>query len=261
MVRKSSKSSTKGKKSSTTININLDGVSGTSRVPDGDYKVKVKEASIETNESKGTQYVQFTLTIIDGKHEGKNLRHMNSLQPHALFALRNTLEALNYPIPDGAFDLDLKSLVGLEMGVAVENEEYNGRDQSRVVDVFSAEELEEDEDAEDVDDEEVGEEYEEDDDSDDSDDSDEDDEDDEDEDDEDEEDEDDEDEDEEDDEEGEYEPYTEEELNDMTNEELIELAKDYEIEVPYKGRGAKKRLNKPAVIEAILEAQDEEDED
>jgi len=252
MVRRSS-GSKKGK-SDKGLTLNFDGIETTSRVPDGDYAVKVKSVVLEDQKEKGTQYLKFSLAITEGKHAGKTLRHTNSLQPQALFALRNTLEALGFPIPSGAFELDLEAMVGLEMAVAVENEEYNGKDQSRVVDVFSSDDLAEADEDEDGDDEDENEEDENTDDSDEDDDSEDDDED---------EDSDDEDgdSDSDDDDDDDVEDYTEEDLKAMDEEELLEAAEEYEVKAKYKGKGDKKKLNKAATIKLILEVIEADDED
>jgi GNAT superfamily N-acetyltransferase len=67
------------------------------------------------------------------------------------------------------------------------------------------------------------------------------------------------DDDDDDDEEGEG--YTEEELSELDDKELLEVAEEYEVEAEYTGKGAKKKLNKKALIEAILEAQDSEEDE
>src|SRR5690606_33456710 len=238
MARRSSGS--KGKKNKRTIKVDMTNVETVSKVPEGDYAVRVKEVTAEESQG-GKPYLKFTLIITEGKHEGKTLRHTCSLQSHALFALRNTLEALNYPIPDGVASINLDELEGLEMGVGVEIEDYQGRSQSRVVDVFPVEELEDEDDIEEDDDEEYDEDEEEDlDDSEEGD-----------------EDEEDEDEDEEDEE---LEDYTEEELEEMSDEELIDAAKEYDVKPVYKkGKGKKKKLDREATIDAILDEIDDED--
>jgi hypothetical protein len=65
-------------------------------------------------------------------------------------------------------------------------------------------------------------------------------------------------EDEEEDEDGE-----EQDLEDMDDEELIALAEEHDVEVPYTGKGKSKKLDRDALIEALQEAMggDDEDED
>ena len=232
------------------------------KVPEGDYPVRVREVTVEES-SSGNPYLKWVFEIIDGRYKGRILYHNTSLQPQALFNLRNTLEALGMEVPQAVVELDLDNLVGLKAAVSVEIEVYQGKEKSRVVEVFPLEDLVEDEDDEDGEDED----YEDGDDEDDED------EDDEDEDDEDEDDEDDEienedepdedgyddDEGDEGDEEGEeVEVYTKEELEEMDDDELLEVAEEFDVKPEYKRKGKRKKLDRAKTIEAILEASKEE---
>lgn len=256
----------KKKKATKTISVDFTGVTGSTKIPEGDYPVRVKEITHETS-SSGNPYLKWVFEVADGKHKGKQLFHNTSLQPQALFNLRNTLEALQYPVSSEAMKINLDELTGLEAAVAVELENYQGKDKPRIVDIFSLDELEdeededEDEDSEDEDDSDDEDDESEDTDSEDEDEDEDEDSDSEDEDDEDDdEDSDDEDEDSDDeDEDEELEEYTEDELKEMDDEELVDAAEEYEVEPVYSGKGKKKKLNRDATIEAILEAQDDEE--
>lgn len=251
------RSSRKGK--SNVVKVDFTGVKAGGRVPEGDYAAKIQKAEIKTSQDKNP-YISFVFEITEGKHAGKILYHNTSLQAHALFSLRNLLGAIEYPVTDGAMDLDLDELIGMELGVAVEMEKYDGKERSRVVDVFSVDELGEEDDSDNEDEEEYDEE-DEDDSEDDSDDDDEDSDDDED----DEDSDDDEDEDDEDDEDDEeYEEYTKEDLEDMDDEELVDAAEEYEVKPSYSGKGKARKVNRKKTIKKILDAIEEdydEDED
>ena len=240
------------------LKIDFTNVEPGGKVPEGDYPVRVKEVTLEES-SSGNPYLKWIFEIIDGKHKGKVLYHNTSLQPQALFNLRNTLEALGMEVPQTVVELDLDNLIGLKAAVSVEIEVYQGKEKSRVVEVFPLEDLVEedeedeedyeDEDDDDEDDEDEDDEVEDEDESDEDDDEDEEDED---EDYEDDEDEDDEDEDEE------VEVYTEEELEEMDDDELLEVAEEFDVKPVYKGKGKRKKLDRAKTIEAILEASEEE---
>jgi hypothetical protein len=247
----------KKKKGGKTISVDFSDTQSTAKLPEGDYPVKVKEITNETSQS-GNPYLKWVFEVSEGTHKGRTLYHNTSLQPQALFNLRNTLEALQYPVSSEAMKINLDELTGLEAAVAVELETYQGKERPRIVDIFALDELvedEEDEDdedeEEDIDDEESEDESEDDDNEDDDEADEADDEDDDDEDD----DEDDEDDDEDDEE---LEEYTQEDLEEMDDEDLLDAADEYEVDAVYKGKGKKKKLDREATIEAILEAQDEE---
>src|SRR5690606_25506002 len=84
---------------------------GGSRIPAGEYVVKVAKAEIRNGES-GYQYISWTLEIISGEYKGKKAYHNTSLKPEALFNLRNFLTALGVSVPKGKMTLNLKEYVG-----------------------------------------------------------------------------------------------------------------------------------------------------
>lgn len=194
----------KGKKGKT-ISVNMEGVKSFKALPEGEYAVRVSDVQVETSENSGKQYLAWELEVSEGTHEGSKLFHNTSLQPQSLFNLRNLLEAAGMEVPDGAMDLDLNELMNLEFGVTVEHENYQGKDKARIVDVFSLDE-ESDE----------GEDEEED---------------------------------------------ESEDLESMSDDELVEKAKELEVEPVYMGKGKKKKLDRSATISAIEEASEDEDDD
>lgn len=74
--------------------------------------------------------------------------HMTSLAPQALFNLRNVLESLGLEVEQSAMDLDLTELEGLTCGGEVEHEVYGGKKRARLIDIFPESELEEREEGE-----------------------------------------------------------------------------------------------------------------
>lgn len=77
--------------------------------------------------------------------EGGLLYHITSLAPQALFNLRNTLEALGVEVEQSTMNLELTEYVGLTCGGEVEHEVYQGKKKARLVDIFPESELEEEE--------------------------------------------------------------------------------------------------------------------
>lgn len=56
-------------------------------------------------------YYEFTFEVIAGEHAGETIRMRNYLRKESLWALRRTLEALGFKVPDSAFRIDLDALV------------------------------------------------------------------------------------------------------------------------------------------------------
>jgi hypothetical protein len=141
---------------------------GRVRVPEGDYILKIVDASEETGERSGAKYLRWTFQIAEGEHKGKRLRMNTSLKPDALWNLRNLIHAaLGNNVAGKAVNFDPEKLYGKIVGGAVEDNEFNDRITSQVASVFPKDEanpVEDDEEAEEEEDEDEEEEEEDDDD-------------------------------------------------------------------------------------------------
>lgn len=128
------------------------------RVPEGDYRVKVKEVKSDTSKEGNRMYV-WTFVGLDGKLKGKEIRDYTTVTPKSLWKLRSVLEAIGIDVPKSAVRLKSRDVVGKELGITVNDDEYNGRVSSKIADYIDLETLasggvdDEDEDDEDVEDE------------------------------------------------------------------------------------------------------------
>jgi hypothetical protein len=125
------------------IKVDFSGVEGRIALPEGDYRLIVCEVSQDTSEN-GNAYLKWKFKTI---HEtealnDRTLYYNTSLQPQALWNLRNLLDTLGIEVPDGPLDIDLKELVDCEMMGLIENETYNGKKQSKIVDFMPCDEEE-----------------------------------------------------------------------------------------------------------------------
>src|SRR5690606_28865621 len=102
----------KRNKKKNVLKVDFTNVEPGGKVPEGDYPVVVKEITVEESQN-GNPYLKWVFSVADGRHKGKQLYHHTSLQPQALFNLRNTLEALGMEVPQKAIQLDLDNLIGL----------------------------------------------------------------------------------------------------------------------------------------------------
>lgn len=132
------KSQTTTKKKATSVKVDFTGVETRVLLPEGVYNAKVAEVELEPNDGK--PYLKWTFRTIDDdpKLNDKPLYNNTSLQPQSLWVLGSLLETLGVERPDGAMDLDLEELVGLEIGLVVEHEEYQGKQRAKVVDFTPA---------------------------------------------------------------------------------------------------------------------------
>lgn len=120
-------------RASASVNVDLSGVE-TSRkaIPEGKYTLVVDGAT-QKNSQGGNPMISFEFSVADGKYSGSKLYENCSLQPQALFKLKSVLIALGMDIPNKAFDLDLKDLIGLTCEVEVGHEIYEGKKKARIL--------------------------------------------------------------------------------------------------------------------------------
>jgi len=145
------------KKGGRVISVDFSGTEkgGRRKIPEGDYLCKVKEVTEEVGENSGQPYLRWVLDIQEPeKYKGSPLYHNTSLQPQALFNLRNLLEAMEVEVPESIANLNLDDYEGLELGVGVELEQYEGKDKPNVVDLFPVADFFSDEEEDDDDEEE-----------------------------------------------------------------------------------------------------------
>ncbi len=139
-------------------------------IPEGDYILKIVDASEETGEKSGAKYLRWTFQVHEGEHKGKRLRMNTSLKPDALWNLRNLIHAaLGKNVAGKAVNFDPETLYGKVVGGAVEDNEFNDRISSQVASVFPRDEanpVEDSDEEEEEEDEDEEEEEEEDDDDD-----------------------------------------------------------------------------------------------
>ena len=135
---------TSRKAKSNVVNVNFEGVEASGKVAEGRHLLTVDGApEVKTSDTSGNDYINWKF-----KAPGGVIYHTTSLQPQALWNLRNVLESLGLEVEDSAMDLDLSELDGLTCGGEVEHESYQGKKRPRLIDIFPAEELEEEEEAE-----------------------------------------------------------------------------------------------------------------
>ena len=136
-------------RSSSSVNVDLSGVEVSRKaIPEGTYEVVVNEAT-QKNSRDGNPMIAFEFEVAEGAHKGAKLYENCSLQPQALFKLKSVLLALGMDIPNKAFDLNLRDLVGLTCEVEVGHEVYEGKKRARILQYNDPEETQGDDSDED----------------------------------------------------------------------------------------------------------------
>ena len=142
--------SKKKAKNSAVLTVDMTGVEAGGVVAEGDYGVKVAKVEHKIAESSGKPMLVWEFDITEGG-TGK-LWYNTSLQPQALFNLKNVLICLGVSVPDGKMKLDLDEYLDMECGVTVGHEVYDGKKRARIVDIWPLDEAEYKDDDEEEDD-------------------------------------------------------------------------------------------------------------
>jgi hypothetical protein len=116
---------------------------GSRAIPDGRYVGEVKKVVQKEGESSGKPYLNWLFNTLRPHHKGAGVYHNTSLQPQALFNLKNLLEAMGVDVDDGEMELALEEYVDMEVGYEIVNEEYQGKQKPQIVAFFPPDELEE----------------------------------------------------------------------------------------------------------------------
>lgn len=103
----------------------------------GTYNVKISKVEAKKSQA-GKPYLNWEFTVIDEEFKGSKLWFVTSLQPQALFNLRNLLVAAGLDVPKSVVSIDLDTVIGRIVAVKVEMETYNGEQRARVKSIIKA---------------------------------------------------------------------------------------------------------------------------
>ena len=111
----------------------------TRRVPEGDYRARI--VKVEDGQSKKDDTFQYIFTIKLLKYSSSAYPYYCKLQENQLWKLRNILVAAGMSVPKKRITLDPNKVVGKEIGVAMADDEYEGKEKSVIDAVFPVSEL------------------------------------------------------------------------------------------------------------------------
>lgn len=124
------------KKNSSSVSVNFKGVEGKRpRVKPGDYLGEVVEATREGGNK--ADYIKWVFDLDDGGKAWLN----TSLSKNSLWNLKGLLEAFGEEVPDDEMDIDLEEMVGKRVALVIEDDEYDGKPTSKVVDFYPEEDF------------------------------------------------------------------------------------------------------------------------
>lgn len=114
------------------------------RFPEGEYKVKIIKAEKDTNQNSGNTSLKLTFEVVEpAKFAGKPLTDYLALTKKAMFRVGWVLDACGIKWSEKLLTLDLEKFKGKVIGIALYDDEYNGKVRSKVADYYSEDEVDE----------------------------------------------------------------------------------------------------------------------
>lgn len=126
----------KSKKKSNTVSANFKDVKAFKVPTDGNYRLKVVEAEL-TESSNDNPMINLTCEVVDGPFEGSKVWDRLVFSEGSLFRVRAALEAMGIEVPDGKMDIDPSDLVDLEFDAELTREVYEGKKKAVVTEYLS----------------------------------------------------------------------------------------------------------------------------
>jgi hypothetical protein len=107
-----------------------------SHVPEDDYLFKVVKGEIRDNKAGDGRHISWRVTVSAGEYKGKTVYHTTSLKPEALWNLRNLIFAcLGKNLAGKSVAFDPEILEGKVFAGTTEDDEYDGKMKSVIVDI------------------------------------------------------------------------------------------------------------------------------
>lgn len=122
-------------------------------IEEGEYLAKIvsHKKKWKDNDKSNAPYIAWTIQITDGKYKGTPFIENTSLKKDALFNLRNLIFAATdgkKNVAGKAVQFNPDSLVGVKIGIIVEDEEWDNKMRSKIADVRPLSEMEDEDEEE-----------------------------------------------------------------------------------------------------------------
>lgn len=111
--------------------------------PAGDYRVKISKVTEETSKKGNLQWV---FVMVPTDMQSAAYPYYCQLEENTLWKVRNLLIAAGIDVPKKKVNVDPNKLVGREIGVTLDDDEYEGKLKSVITAVFPASDLDDAED-------------------------------------------------------------------------------------------------------------------
>jgi len=110
-------------------------------IPNGQYVGYVTDVEVKKKEGSQYPYWNWRLTISEGKFRDRSVYMTTSLNPSILWRLKKMLSTAFHVDSDvlrGKVQIERDELLGVRVGMVLQQETYNGKTNSKCVDLIDA---------------------------------------------------------------------------------------------------------------------------
>lgn len=109
------------------------------RIPAGVYRAKV--VSVQDHESKGGDDMWLFIISPVEKYTNRKFPQYCGFSENQLWKIRQLFTAAGFSVKKAKMNIDPSKVVGREIGIEVDDDEYEGKEQSEIIDIFPVSEL------------------------------------------------------------------------------------------------------------------------
>lgn len=113
------------------MEVDFTGVEGIEAIPDGRYPAIVAVVEEKTS-AKDKPYISWQFEIAEGEYKGRKMFNNTSLQPQALWKVKETIVALGIPIKGNKIKINDNDLIGLTCDLMIGQREWEGQMRNEV---------------------------------------------------------------------------------------------------------------------------------
>lgn len=127
------------KKNKTVVTLDFTNIKTFETIPEGQHVAKPIEAKIDNSKQSGSECIYWTFKIAEGKSKGRTLQYSTSLNPKALWVIRDLLLAIGVDCPEKILKIDLEEAIDEATNCYIDiiHTHKNGKVYSNIENIYS----------------------------------------------------------------------------------------------------------------------------
>ena len=111
-------------------------------IPDGIYAAKCIDVTQDVSKSGNPMFV-WEFELVGGDYNGRTFKSWTAITPAAMWKVAETVQALGVGQTGRVVKFKRSDVIGKACGLVIEKDEYNGKENSKISNVISVQEMQE----------------------------------------------------------------------------------------------------------------------